>query len=140
MARTFLMVKPRAVADGLTGEIVATIERHGFTVVGIASRRLTADEARRFYGVHEGKPFYERLVASVTSGMSVGLLLEAPDAVQALRKVVGSTDPTAAAPGTIRSEYGKNVTENAVHASDSPENVAFESAFFFDDCSRALVG
>jgi nucleoside-diphosphate kinase len=139
MARTFLMVKPRAVAEGLTGEIVAAIEREGFTIVGIVSRRLTADEAGRFYGVHKGRPFYERLVAFVTSGLTVGLMLEAPDAVQALRRVVGATDPAEAAPGTIRAAYGKSITENAVHASDSPENVAFESAFFFDNCPRALA-
>jgi nucleoside-diphosphate kinase len=139
MARTFLMVKPRAVAEGLVGQIVAAIERGGFRIVGVVSRRLTTSEAERFYGVHRGKPFYERLVAFVTSGPTLGIMLEAPEAVSALRAAVGATDPAEAAPGTIRALYGKNITENAVHASDSPENVAFESAFFFDDCPRALV-
>jgi len=139
MDRTFLMIKPRAVAEGLTGEIVAAIERAGFVIVGVASRRLNADEAERFYDVHREKPFYERLVAFVSSGPTVGIMLEAADAVPALRKVVGATDPAEAAPGTIRAAYGKSITENAVHASDSPENVVFESAFFFDDCPRAVV-
>lgn len=133
------MIKPRAVAEGLTGEIVTAIERGGFEIVGIASRRLTADEAERFYGVHRGKPFFERLVAFVTSGPTVGLMLEAPNAVPALRSAVGATDPGEAAPGTIRAAYGKSITENAVHASDSPESVLLESAIFFDDCPRALV-
>jgi nucleoside-diphosphate kinase len=132
------MIKPSAVAEGLTGEIVAAIERHGFVIVGIASRRLTTDEAERFYGVHRGKPFFERLVEFVTSGPTVGIMLEAEGAVQALREAVGATDPAEAAPGTIRAAYGKSITENAVHASDSAENVRFESAFFFDDCPRAL--
>jgi nucleoside-diphosphate kinase len=133
------MIKPRAVAEGLTGRIVSAVEGGGFTIVGIASRKLTRDEAERFYGVHRGKPFFDRLVAFVTSGLTVGLALEAPDAVPALRKLVGATDPGEAEPGTIRAAYGKTITENAVHASDSPENVVFESAFFFDDCPRALV-
>ena len=134
------MVKPRAVSERLTGEILAAIERAGFVIVGIVSRRLTVEEAERFYGVHRGKPFFERLVEFVTSGPTVGIMLEAEDAVAALRRTVGATDPAKAEAGTIRAEYGKSITENAVHASDSPENVAFESAFFFDDCSRALVG
>ena len=123
------MIKPRAVAEGLVGEIV-----------GVASRRLTVSEAERFYDVHRGKPFFERLVAFVTSGPAVGLMLEAPDAVAALRRAVGATDPREAEPGTIRAAYGRSVTENAVHASDSPASVLLESAIFFDDCPRALVG
>jgi nucleoside-diphosphate kinase len=140
MARTFLMIKPRAVSEGLTGEIVAAIEREGFAIVGVASRRLTRAEAERLYGVHRGKPFFERLVALASSGPTVGLMLEAQDAVAALRAAVGATDPAEAAPGTIRALFGKNITENAVHASDSPESVRLESGIFFDDCPRALVG
>jgi nucleoside-diphosphate kinase len=138
MDRTFLMVKPRAVAEGLTGEIIAAIEREGFKIVGIASRRLTVDEAERLYGVHRGKPFYEPLIEFMTSGPTVGIMLEAADAVSALRRAVGETDPAEAAPGTIRAVYGKTIRENAVHASDSSENVILESAFFFGDCPRAL--
>lgn len=138
MDRTFLMVKPGAVAEGLTGEIIAAVEREGFTIAGVASRRLTKGEAERFYGVHRGKPFFDRLVESVTSGPTVGIMLEAPDAVARLRKAVGVTDPAEAELGTIRAAYGRSITENAVHASDSAENVRFESAFFFEDCPRAL--
>ena len=140
MARTFLMVKPRAVAEGLVGEIVTVIERAGFEIVGVASRRLTRAEAARFYGVHQGKPFFEGLVAHVTSGLTVGLMLEAPDAVAALRRIVGATDPAEALPGTIRALFGRSVRENAVHASDSPESVAVESELFFGDCPRTLGG
>jgi nucleoside-diphosphate kinase len=140
MARTFLMIKPRAVSEGHAGEIIAAVERLGFEIAGIASRRLTVSEAERFYDAHRGKPFFESLVAFVTSGPTVGLMLEAPDAVPTLRRAVGATDPREAEPGTIRAAYGKSVTENAVHASDSPASVLLESAIFFDDCPRALVG
>ena len=130
-------------AEGLTGEIVAAVERAGFKIVGVASRTLTADEAERFYDVHVGKPFFQGLVDLVTSGMSVGLLLEAsekmPDVVAELRGSVGATDPEEAEPGTLRAKYGKSLRENAVHASDSPERVVAESSFYFGDCPRAAA-
>lgn len=140
MQRTFLMVKPRAVREAKTGQILAAIEEAGFRIVGLASRRMSATEANRFYDVHIGKPFFDPLVAFITSGMTVGVLLETEgDAVKRLREVVGATDPAKAAPGTIRARFGSSLTENAVHASDSPERVAHESAVFFDDCGRAVV-
>ncbi len=140
MDRTFLMVKPRAVRDGLTGEILAALEQGGFRIVGLASRKLSVEEAHVFYDVHVGKPFFGALVEFVTSGMTVGVMLEAPDAVMALRAFIGATDPAKAKPGSIRGKYGKSMTENAVHASDAPARVKHESAFHFGDCPRTLAG
>jgi nucleoside-diphosphate kinase len=138
METTFLIVKPRALAEGHVGGIVTELERAGFEILGVASRRLTRDEAAGLYGVHEGKPFFEGLVEFMTSGLSVGLVLRAPGAVALLREVVGATDPGEAAPGTIRALYGTSVRENAVHAADSPDRVEFESSFYFGDCARTL--
>jgi len=135
----FLMIKPCAVEDGHVGDIISALERGGYQILGIASRRLTVDEARRLYDVHEGKPFFEPLVDFITSGMTVGLLLRGPG-IAALRELVGATDPAEAAAGTIRALYGRSVRENSVHASDSPERIAHESSFFFDDCPRTVVG
>lgn len=133
------MVKPRAVREGLTGPILAELEKGGFRIIGLASRGLTSDEAHIFYDVHVGKPFFDTLLEFVTSGMTVGVLLEAPDAVPALRAFVGATDPEKAEPGTIRATYGRSLTQNAVHASDSPERVTHESAIHFGDCPRTIV-
>jgi nucleoside-diphosphate kinase len=134
----FLMIKPCAVSDGHIGDIVAAVERAGFSVVGIASRRLTADEAGLLYDVHEDKPFFGPLVDFITSGMTVGLLLSGPG-IPALRKLIGATDPALAEPGTVRALYGRSLRENAVHASDSSERIAYEARFYFEDCPRTLT-
>ena len=131
MEQTFLMIKPSAVAQGLVGEILSAVERAGFRVVTVDSRTLTPDEAGAIYDVHADKPFFEPLVRFVTSGVSVGVILEAPDAVRRLRAIVGATDPAEAYAGTIRASYGKSIRENAVHAADSPERFVHESAIYF---------
>jgi nucleoside-diphosphate kinase len=125
------MIKPNAVAQGLVGEILSAVERTGFRIVAVASRTLTTDEAAGIYDVHAGKPFFEPLIRFVTSGPSVGLILEAPDAVVRLRETVGATDPAEAHPGTIRASYGKSIRENAVHAADSPGRFTHESTIYF---------
>ena len=134
----FLMIKPCAVSDGHIGDIVAAVERAGFSIVGIASRRLTSGEARLLYDVHEGKPFFGPLVDFITSGMTVGLLLDGPG-ISALRELIGATDPAEAAPGTIRALYGRSLRENAVHASDSSARIEHEARFYFEDCPRTLT-
>jgi nucleoside-diphosphate kinase len=139
MARTFLMIKPTAVAAGHVGGIIGKLERSGFTIVAIATRRLTREEAAFFYDVHAGKDFFEPLLDYITSAPTVGVMLEAPDAIAALRRVVGTTDPTSAEPGTIRAEFGASLRRNAVHASDSEERVRHESEVYFRDCPRTLV-
>ena len=135
MERTFLMIKPSAVAQGLVGEILSAVERAGLRVVTVASRTLTPDEARGIYDVHADKPFFEPHIHFVTSGISVGVILEAPDAVGRLRAIVGATDPAEAHPGTLRASYGRSIRENAVHAADSPERFVHESAIYFGDGS-----
>ncbi|MFH1690330.1 MAG: nucleoside-diphosphate kinase [Candidatus Eisenbacteria bacterium] len=134
----FLMIKPCAVADGHIGDIVAALECAGFSVAGIASRKLTAAEASLLYDVHEGKPFFGPLVDFITSGMTVGLLLSGPG-IPALRKLIGATDPSKAEPGTIRALYGRSLRENAVHASDSNERIEHEARCYFEDCPRTLT-
>ena len=134
----FLLIKPCAVSDGHIGDIVAAVERAGFSIVGIASRRLTPDEACLLYDVHVGKPFFGPLIDFITSGMTVGLLLSGPG-VPALRKLIGATDPAEAEPGTVRALYGRNLRENAVHASDSTERIEYEARFYFKDCPRTLT-
>jgi nucleoside-diphosphate kinase len=137
--RTFLIIKPHAVREGASGEILATVERAGFSVVAIASRRLTREEATRLYDVHAGQYFFDGLVDILSSGASVGVLLEGPDAIASLRSLVGATDPADAAPGTIRARFGRDKNTNVVHASDCPERVACESALYFGDCPRAIT-
>ena len=135
---TFLMIKPNAVEDGHVGDIIAALERAGFAIAGIASRRLTDDEARRLYDVHEGKEFFEPLVSSITSGMVVGLLMLGPS-IDELRAFIGKTNPAEAREGSIRARYGRSLRENAVHASDSWTRLEHEARFFFGDCPRTLT-
>lgn len=138
MERTFLLIKPSAVAAGNVGGIITAVESAGFTIVGLASKRMTSEEAERFYEVHRGKEFYEPLLVYMTSGLTVGLLLEADDAIAFLRRTVGTTDPADAADGTIRALFGQTLRRNAVHASDSPESFERESGIYFCDCPRVM--
>ena len=133
------MVKPSAVDAGQVGRIIDVVEKAGFRIQGAASRRLTAAEAEVFYDVHKGKEFFESLVAYETSGLTLGLMREAADAVALLRQSVGATDPADAAPGTVRALFGETLQRNAVHASDSPERVEHESVVYFGGCPRAFV-
>ncbi len=130
MERTFSMIKPDAVARGQTGAILARIEAAGFGLRALKMVQLSPDEARGFYHVHAGKPFLENLVAFMSSGPVVAMVLEREDAIRELRRVVGATDPAEAAPGTIRRDFGVDKSRNAVHASDGPQTAAEEIAFF----------
>ena len=129
--RTLAIIKPDAVEKGLIGKIIAHLEGAGFVVTDLQMTRLSDAEARRFYEVHAGRPFYDSLVAFMTSGRSVPMVLERKSAVSALRETIGATDPSRAAEGTIRRLYAESVERNAIHASDSPENAAREIEFFF---------
>jgi nucleoside-diphosphate kinase len=129
-----LIIKPDSVAAGRTGAILSRVENEGFTIVGMERRRLSYSEATAFYAIHKGKPFFESLMEFMTSGPIVCCVLEKIDAVSQLRTVVGATDPSNAAEGTIRYLYGSNVQNNAVHASDSVENGMAEVTFFFPEC------
>ncbi len=131
MDRTLLIVKPDATDRNLIGHIVNRLERAGFRVVDMRMLTLTGEQARKFYAVHEGKPFLDSLVAFMTSGRVVPMVLEKENAVADLRALIGATDPTKAACGTIRQEIAVNLEKNSVHASDSDENAKVEVAFFF---------
>jgi nucleoside-diphosphate kinase len=129
--RTFTMIKPSTVADGVAGAILAMIQEAGFRIVAMKITQLTAQQAGKFYEVHKERPFYNDLVGFMSSGPIVAAILEKNNAVEDFRTLIGATDPAKAAEGTIRKKYAKNVQENAVHGSDSNENAVIEGNFFF---------
>jgi nucleoside-diphosphate kinase len=129
--RTFTMIKPTAVSDGFSGPILKIFQDAGFRLVSMKYLQLTARQAGAFYEVHKGKPFYDSLVEFMSSGPIIAVILEKENAVEDFRKLIGATDPAKAAPGTIRNLYGKSLSENAVHGSDSDENAVIECRFFF---------
>jgi len=131
MSKTLLIIKPDATERNLIGHIINRLEKARFTVTDIRMVRLTDDQARKFYAVHEGKPFLNDLVAFMTSGPVVPMQLEKENAVDDLRALIGATNPEKAACGTIRDEIGKDIEKNSVHASDSDENAKIELGFFF---------
>ena len=133
MERTLIIIKPDAVQRGLIGQIVHRFERRGLRIVALKFMQIDEGLARRHYAVHEGKPFYEPLVAYITSGPVVALILEGKDAIQAARRTMGATNPSEADPGTIRGDFGIEVGRNLVHGSDGPETAAFERSLFFNN-------
>lgn len=131
MERTLMIIKPDAVAAKNVGNIVARVEQEGFNITGLRYVHLTKEQAGAFYEVHKERPFYNDLVNYMTSGPVVIGRLERDNAVEHWRSVIGATDPKKAAAGTIRALYGTGIEANAVHGSDSPENGAKETDFFF---------
>ncbi|MCD4749432.1 MAG: nucleoside-diphosphate kinase [Thermoanaerobaculales bacterium] len=129
--RTFTIIKPDSVENRNTGSIIAHLEGEGFTILGGRMTRLTKQQAEGFYAVHQERPFYNDLVAYMTSGPVWVMTLERDNAVKHLRHVMGATNPKDAEEGTIRRQYGESIERNAIHGSDSPENAAIEQAFFF---------
>ena len=132
MEETLFMIKPDAVRNRKVGAILAEVERAGFEIAAMQLVRLTPERARKFYAVHEGKPFLAELVAFMSSGPAVPCLLRRQNAVAGLRELIGATDPKEAKPGTIRALHAESKQNNAVHASDSPESASVEIPFFFD--------
>ena len=132
MSKTLLIIKPDATARNLVGHIVNRLEKARFKIVRMRMVNLTEADARKFYAVHEGKPFLNDLVKFMSSGPVVPMVLEKGNAVEDLRTLVGATDPSKASCGTIRYEIGENIERNSVHASDSDENAKIEIAFYFD--------
>lgn len=133
---TFTMIKPKAVADGNMGNIIAKITEGGFKIKALKFTKLTKEQAKMFYAVHSERPFFQGLVASMSSGPIIAAILEKEDAILAYRNYIGATNPADAAPGTIRSLYGTSIEDNAVHGSDSDENAVIEGAFFFSELER----
>jgi nucleoside-diphosphate kinase len=130
--RTFSIIKPSAVAANNIGAILAKFEAAGLKIVAAKMVHLTRAQAEEFYGVHRARPFFGELVDFMISGPILAQVLEGEDAIKLNREVMGATNPAEAAPGTIRAEFGKDISENAVHGSDAPETAATEIAFFFD--------
>jgi nucleoside-diphosphate kinase len=129
--RTLAIIKPDAVANGKTGEIIARIQQAGFTILAMKLTRMSVASARGFYEVHKERPFYDDLVAFMTSGPCAPMALEKENAVADYRKLIGATDPAEAEDGTIRKDFAESKSKNAVHGSDSDENAAIEIAHFF---------
>ena len=129
--RTLVLCKPDAVARGLVGEVVGRLERKGFRLLAMELRTLDEAVAKQHYAEHEGKPFFDDLVRFITSGPLVAICVEGPDAVSAVRTLMGPTNPVAAAPGSIRGDYGLEIEKNLVHGSDSAESAVRELALFF---------
>ncbi len=131
MERTLVLVKPDAVQRGLVGNIISRLEGAGLKLVALRMLQMDREMAERHYSVHQGKPFFERLVRFITSGPLVAAVFEGPQAVGVVRKLMGETDPSRAAPGTIRGDLALKSERNVVHGSDSVENAGQEISLFF---------
>lgn len=130
------MIKPDAFGAGNTGAIIKIIEEAGFKIVAMKKTRLSPAKAGKFYEVHKERPFYKDLCEYMSSGPIVPMILEGDNAVEAFRTLIGATDPTQAAPGTIRNLFAKSIEANAIHGSDSDENAKIEGDFFFSELER----
>lgn len=133
MERTLVLVKPDGVQRGLIGEIIARLERRGLRLVGAKFLQVSQELAETHYAVHKGKPFYDGLIAYITSSPVMAMVWEGPLAVAAVRQTMGATQPTEAAPGSVRHDFGLEVGRNLTHASDSVENGQAEVALWFSD-------
>ena len=131
--RTLSIVKPDAVAKNVIGEIYSRFEKAGLKIVAAKMKQLSPEDAQRFYAVHEGKPFYNDLVAFMTSGPVMIQVLEGENAIALNRELMGATNPQDAAPGTIRADFAQSIDANAVHGSDAPETAAYEIDVFFTE-------
>ncbi|MBD0747306.1 nucleoside-diphosphate kinase [Streptomyces sp. CBMA152] len=130
--RTLVILKPDAVRRGLIGEVIGRIERKaGWTIPAMELRTLDQETLEQHYGEHKGKPFYEPLMGFMASGPVVVLVVEGERAIEGVRQLAGPTDPIAAAPGSIRGDFGTIVRENLIHASDSEESAERELKLFF---------
>lgn len=129
--RTFAMLKPGVLSRRIAGEIISRIERKGFDIIGLKIMRITRELAEKHYAEHIGKPFFNELVAYITSSPVVAMVLEGDQAIKILRMMCGPTKPEEANPGTIRGDYAMHTNINIIHASDSPEAAVREISLFF---------
>ena len=136
MNQTLAIIKPDATAGGKAGQILAQLESAGFTLRAARMLTMTRTQAGSFYAVHRERPFYDSLVAFMTSGPCIPMVLEGQAAVPRLREVIGATDPADAAEGTVRRLHAESKERNAIHGSDSDENARREIAFFFSEAER----
>lgn len=131
MERTLTIIKPDGVAADLIGEVIRRLEAKGLRPVAAKMLHLTPEQASGFYHVHRGKAFFDSLVRFMTSGPVVAMVLEGEHAVATLREVMGATDPSKAATGTIRRDFASSIEKNIIHGSDSASSAAFEIGYFF---------
>ena len=137
MQQTFTILKPDTIRAGNAGAIISEIEKAGFRIRAMKMLHLTEPQAQGFYYVHKERPFFGSLVKFMTEGPVVAMVLEADNAIEKLRKVMGATDPAKAEAGTIRKQFGTNIERNAIHGSDGQETAAFEIGYFFNQLEIA---
>ena len=130
--RTFTMLKPDSIEQGNMLPILNMIENAGFKIIALKYKKMSKDEAEKFYSIHSDKPFFNDLVSFMTRGPIIAAALEKENAVEEFRQLIGSTDPQEAMDGTIRKKFAKSKGENAIHGSDSDENASIEIDFHFD--------
>jgi nucleoside-diphosphate kinase len=130
--RTLSIVKPDGVRDGRVGDVIRRFEAAGLRVVALKMIRLDAAGASGFYHVHRERPFFSSLVAFMTSGPIVPMVVEGEGAIDRVRTIMGATDPAKAAPGTLRKDFASSIEQNVVHGSDAPATAAFEVGYFFN--------
>ncbi len=131
MEKTLVIIKPDGVARGLMGEIISRLERRGIRMIGMKFVQVSQDMAEQHYAVHKERPFYPALIEYITSGPVVLMAWEGNKVIEAVRQSVGATNPTQAAPGSIRGDFGIDIGRNLIHASDSPENGVAEVGLWF---------
>ena len=131
--KTFAIIKPHAIAEGFSGDIIKVIELNKFTILRMVKQQLDKKTAEAFYAVHKERPFFAELVANISSGPSIVMALEAENAIKEWRDLMGPTNPVGAPAGTLRRMFGKNLSYNAVHGSDAPETASVELKLFFPD-------
>ena len=130
--QTLVLIKPDGVQRGLIGTIISRMEARGLKIVAMKLKTVDRNLAGQHYGIHRERPFFSGLVEFITSSPIVAMVLEGPNAVELVRNTMGVTNPTEAAPGTIRGDLGVNIGRNLIHGSDSPENATGEIALFFE--------
>ena len=131
MERTLVIIKPDGVQRGLIGEITTRLERRGLKLVGMKLKQIDEALARQHYSIHEGKPFYESLIAYITASPVVLMVWQGSQAIGLVRSTLGATNPLEAAPGTVRADFGLDIERNLTHGSDAPETAAREIDLFF---------
>jgi len=138
MERSLVLIKPDAIQRGLAGEIISRLENKGLKIVAMKMLCMDKALAQRHYAVHKDKPFFNELVDFITSGPVIAMVLQDDDAVKVIRQTMGETDPAKAIPGTIRGDFGGDISRNLIHGSDSVENARSEIALFFS--AEEIVG
>ena len=133
MERSLVLIKPDAIQRGLAGEIISRLERRGLKIVAMKMLQMDKALAQRHYAIHKDKPFFVELVDFITSSPIIAIVVQGRNAVALIRQMVGETDPAKASPGSIRGDFGINVTHNLIHGSDSQENASKEISLFFSE-------